>query len=199
MAMFCPQCGNQTAADAVFCSRCGSRVVAQTAARMTKPPELPGKSDQTQSASYLDLSSRTVWTRFFLFTFAGISAVGFALDLALLQLLTGANFTAEAAATNDARQQVFAALQLTVLALTVLAFSMWTYRANSNCRALGAQGMNFSPGWAVAWYFMPIAFLWKPYQAMKEIWQASKNPFAWQHEGRPVMLPWWWFFWVGNV
>ena len=45
---------------------------------------------------------------------------------------------------------------------------------------LEPQGMKFSPGWSVGFYFIAILGFWKPYQAMKEIWQASKNPSSWQ-------------------
>ena len=65
--------------------------------------------------------------------------------------------------------------------------------------ALGSPGLRFTPGWAVGWYFVPIANLWKPYQAMKEIWRASKNPGNWQAETTSGFLGWWWFWWIISV
>ena len=56
--------------------------------------------------------------------------------------------------------------------------------------------MVFTPGWSIGWYFMPIANLWKPYQAMKEIWKASSNPKSWNSQPASALLPWWWFFWI---
>ena len=56
--------------------------------------------------------------------------------------------------------------------------------------------MGFSPGWAVGWYFIPFANLWKPYQAMKEIWQASASPEHWESEDRSWLLPLWWTLWI---
>lgn len=82
--------------------------------------------------------------------------------------------------------------------VTVVAFAIWVYRANVNARQLGAQEMEFTPGWAVGWYFVPIFSFWKPYQAVKEIWRASRNPGAWQSEAVPSLLPWWWTFWVAS-
>jgi hypothetical protein len=35
-----------------------------------------------------------------------------------------------------------------------------------------------------------------PYQAMKEILQASRNPAAWQSQGWPQSLPVWWLLWL---
>src|SRR5262249_38362226 len=75
-------------------------------------------------------------------------------------------------------------------------FCVWIYRANYNARQLGATGMKFSPGWAVGWYFIPIANLWKPYQAMCEIWQASAAPASWQHQTRGSILQLWWAFFL---
>ena len=60
---------------------------------------------------------------------------------------------------------------LLVLAAIVL-FCLFMPRANRNARAFGAP-MSNSPGWAAGWFFVPVAFWWKPYYAMKEIWQGS--------------------------
>lgn len=75
---------------------------------------------------------------------------------------------------------------------TAVVVSRWIYRANSNARALGASGMAFTPGGAVGWYFVPIANLWKPYQAMREIWQASASPPGWRRQQVPALVPCWW-------
>ena len=81
------------------------------------------------------------------------------------------------------------------LATTVLA-GIWIYRAAINLRALGAKDMAISPGWAVGWYFIPIANLWKPFQAMKEIWQASLNPLQGGKSAAPRVLRIWWGLWL---
>ena len=84
-----------------------------------------------------------------------------------------------------------ALLGLAALATAVFV-SRWIYRANSNARALGAKEMAFTPGGAVGWYFVPIANLWKPYQAMREIWKASTGPLGWQRRPVSALLPCWW-------
>jgi len=86
--------------------------------------------------------------------------------------------------------------QLLVVVVTGIVFLMWIHLANRNARGLGAQGMTFTPGWSVGWYFIPVANLWKPYQAMKQIWQASANPGAWQSQKPPNLLSVWWTLWV---
>lgn len=75
---------------------------------------------------------------------------------------------------------------------------VWIHRANHNARALGATGLEMTPGWAVGWYFVPIAWFWKPYQAMKEIWQASASPKHWSRQGVSPLLGWWWGLWLAR-
>jgi hypothetical protein len=104
------------------------------------------------------------------------------------------------AAANDHRQQVVAFVYLVVALVVVVLFCCWIYRANCNARALGAQGMSFTPGWSVGWFFIPIASLWKPFQAMREIWKASIDPIDWQSLPTDPLLGWWWAgFIVSNV
>ena len=69
---------------------------------------------------------------------------------------------------------------------------------NWNARALGAADLEFTPGYAIGWYFVPIMAVFKPYQAMKEIWRASANPADWQTQSTPLLLPGWWLLWLVN-
>lgn len=68
---------------------------------------------------------------------------------------------------------------------------VWIYRAHSNLSFLGAK-TDYSPGWAVGWFFVPVANLFKPYNAMKQLWQASHSLSAWKETMIPALLPWWW-------
>src|ERR1700754_3506800 len=102
-----------------------------------------------------------------------VSIVSSLFELKLLNDLQGGLTLAPGEAeSNDLRQQIIAIVRFPLLVTTIIVFAVWIHRANRNARALGAVGMRFSPGWAVGWFFVPIANLWKPYQAMKEIWQA---------------------------
>jgi len=59
--------------------------------------------------------------------------------------------------------------------------------------------MRFTPGWSVGWYFVPVMSLWKPFQAMREIWQASAQPGNWQAVETSPLLGWWWTAYVINL
>ncbi|MGJ8655642.1 MAG: DUF4328 domain-containing protein [Akkermansiaceae bacterium] len=77
---------------------------------------------------------------------------------------------------------------------SAIAVAIWKFRSMKNAWAMMRSGMRptVSPGWAVGWYFIPIAMFWKPFTAMSEINVNSSR--------RPKRLrPWlgfWWFFWV---
>ena len=92
------------------------------------------------------------------------------------------------AARNMTTMLILAGLTLVEL----LVYFMWVYRANANSQGLGARGMRFTPGWAVGWSFVPVMNLFRPYQVMREIWQASGDPEYWRDEPGGVLLNLWW-------
>jgi hypothetical protein len=87
-----------------------------------------------------------------------------------------------------------------VFIVCVVIVAMWIHRAHTNLREAGVDGLEFTPGWAVGWYFIPFANLFKPYQAMRELWNASHsedNSFA---SEAPSEVKVWWGCWiVGNI
>lgn len=101
-----------------------------------------------------------------------------------------------AAAAIEERQSLAGTFQLAVFVIAGALILVWIRRMNANARALGAENMRFTPGWAIGWYFVPVANLWKPYQAMKEIWRASADPASWRQVDPPALLPVWWFLWL---
>jgi len=54
-----------------------------------------------------------------------------------------------------------------------LAWAFWTNRVMKNSWAINSLAMDTSPGWAVGWYFVPVASLWKPFHALKEAWEVT--------------------------
>ena len=81
------------------------------------------------------------------------------------------------------------------LLASYIAVGLWTYRANANAHALSGE-MTISPGWAVGWHFVPIANLFKPFQAMKETWMASHYRGDWHSLPTPPLMFWWWTLWI---
>ena len=63
-----------------------------------------------------------------------------------------------------------ALVQLATALGSLIALLIWLYRANANARALGATDLMGSPGLAVAWFFIPIAFLFMPFMTVRDTW-----------------------------
>ena len=145
----------------------------------------------------------TNWTRGFLFACIGISVVligSNVLEYLLLVEIKGGSYPGDTVIeTSDARQAMLAILQLAVILPTMVFVLMWIYRANYNVRHLGASGLRYSPKGSVGWYFVPVLSLWRPYQAMKEIYQASQAPHEWADKPVPSLLPLWWTLWLVSI
>jgi len=78
---------------------------------------------------------------------------------------------------------------------SIIAFSMFSYRAMKNLHIWETLSVVMSPGWAVGWYFIPVANLWKPYEAMDQIWDGSHDVTS----GKTVpnsKIPGWWVLWI---
>ena len=94
------------------------------------------------------------------------------------------------------------ALTWPLLALVVVSFSVWVFRANRDARSLGAKGMFFSAGWSAGIAFVPVANLIGPYRSVKEIYQASdpnRSGGEWVSAPVPSILPMWWGFWLMSI
>lgn len=76
-----------------------------------------------------------------------------------------------------------------------IAWLVWQHRSHRNLRVLGVEDLGFSPWWAVAWWFIPIANFVMPYVAMRELWKASDpnaEAIGWRMLDNTWLLPLWW-------
>ena len=89
-------------------------------------------------------------------------------------------------------------LEISLIALTVLdliflvTLLIWIHRLSSRLRAQSEIKMRYTPGWAVGWFFVPVANLFMPFQAVKEIWTVV-------HRGTSRgswILGLWWGLWL---
>jgi hypothetical protein len=79
----------------------------------------------------------------------------------------------------------------------------WIYVTNRNAHCF-AEGLAVSPGWNVGFFFVPIANLWKPFEGVRETWQASFDVANWSSVEVPTFMRWWWGCWLavnilGNI
>lgn len=93
-------------------------------------------------------------------------------------------------------------LEIALLLAGIVVFLVWVHRTYSNLSPLRARDLNHSPGWAVGWWFIPIANLFKPYQVVKEIWVESDPDydeelgFMPSSFSAPSLLGFWWAAWI---
>lgn len=88
-----------------------------------------------------------------------------------------------------------ALLYLAALLMAGFLVLKWVHRSNAIAQAL-ASGMSITPGWSIGWFFIPIGNLWKPFEGVRQSWQVSHDPAAWQEVPVPTHLRWWWACWL---
>lgn len=126
-----------------------------------------------------------------------------------IYMLADLTMTAAIVATEPSAYDEFgivewlAVLQVFTVLVCIVIVGRWIYRASANAHAVTDE-LNITPGWAVGWYFVPFANLFKPFQAMKEIWLACHRSGAGYDERTPALLGWWWGLWLvsnfmGNI
>jgi serine/threonine-protein kinase len=99
---------------------------------------------------------------------------------------------------------VFAAEGFVLLVVAVL-FLVWFRRAYRNLEALGAQGLRFSPTWAVWAWFVPLLGLVRPKQLLNDVWRASDPELppgdhgSWRRQPVPSVLTWWWLAFLAST
>lgn len=146
--------------------------------------------------TYADPTLRANYTKWFFI-------IGTFLEIGITVLdFFDSNVDSEVFTASDGFIILFGLGYLPVWIAGIVFFCMWKHCVCSNAYALGGMKKSLkpiTPGWAVGYYFIPIVSLWKPYQAMKEIWLASvdgKRPSA--------ILGTWWTLWIfsgiiGNI
>lgn len=79
---------------------------------------------------------------------------------------------------------------------TVIVFLIWTNHSMKNAWAMHGSMTTpeTTPGWAAGFYFIPLVMLWKPVQAISQIWvRADKD-----NQKSPIISAWW-TFWIFSM
>lgn len=82
--------------------------------------------------------------------------------------------------------------------ISIVLVSLWIYRAHDNLRAAGVTDLEFTPGSSIGWFFVPIMNLFKPFQAMKELWNRSHGTSDGYGELSPSTVATWWTLWIAR-
>ena len=111
-------------------------------------------------------------------------------------IMAGQPVSPEAFDRLDQRAHQIDMVSLGILFVCGVAFLMWTHRVASNVRGR----IDFSPGWAVGSYFVPILNVFQPYRCLADVWDASDpdpsaDRFAPRSHG---LLLGWWLAWLAS-
>ncbi len=155
--------------------------------------------------NYQALKRRASQLKVALFALLGMTIVSSLSDvfgmMALSRAIEG-SFVSDAAMMEamealDARAGLVGLGFLGVYVASVICSARWIMKAHANLRELSVDPPETTPGWAVGWFFVPVANLVKPLQAMRELWWASLAPGAWREQGSsPGLLQGWWALWI---
>lgn len=144
-----------------------------------------------QGAGFRDLSAITGWLSWLLALGAAVSIFNIIASLA-----QPANGVAAASVGWRMLIAAMAQVDLVLSLITVIIFGRWIYLAHKNLPEIGARYLRIGPGWALGSFFVPIVNLWVPYQAMRDLAKASRNPVRWEQEDTPPGLVAWWLLWL---
>jgi Domain of unknown function (DUF4328) len=93
-----------------------------------------------------------------------------------------------------------------IFVISASVFMLWFWRSHRNLGALGAEGLEFTSGWAIGWWLIPLAWLWMPYRAAMEIWKASdpRSDRITSADSRlrrdsSLLIRAWWAAWLASV
>jgi Domain of unknown function (DUF4328) len=148
----------------------------------------------------LDPAALTKFLQSLLWANVVVACLALAVDLGELVRVQLGQLTPDQLASNDPMQGIVGLLQAGLGLVTGLVFLRWVYRAYKNIQGFGAEGLRFSPGWAVGYYFVPFLSLIRPAQVMSEIWRVSQDPQNWmRRRGSWLVGTWWALFLLYSV
>jgi hypothetical protein len=104
------------------------------------------------------------------------------------------------AEANDERVGAVGIVLLVSFLVAGIVWLVWQHRTHAALHREGVRGLAFTSGWAVGWWFIPVASLWKPFQVNREAWKASGGGDGWHTRPTwPLIGAWWAVFLLWNV
>lgn len=81
--------------------------------------------------------------------------------------------------------------------ITSIVFAVWLFRAGKNLAQAGFYDLEFTPASRIWWFFVPFLALYKPYQGMRELWNASHGRDSFEETNG--LVAGWWACWIGTI
>jgi hypothetical protein len=79
---------------------------------------------------------------------------------------------------------------------TMVVFARWIYVAGDNLVEAGIDDLEFTTASRIWWFFVPFASLVKPFQGMRELWNASRG--QWPYDTNDWLVSVWWGLWLAT-
>jgi Domain of unknown function (DUF4328) len=95
--------------------------------------------------------------------------------------------TLEQANSWDSLFGTLGSLQLVAIIAVFVAFLAWQSRSVDNVPGLGGGTPIVTPGWSIAWWFIPIANFFQPYRIVADLYRRMGSAGV----GVGIVLAWW--------
>lgn len=164
------------------CFRCGRFVCA----RCETWGDFCAACEYRQLRALPPLRSRASLTHALLGLVALGMLLGAALDGWLISQLDSGLAPFEAARTYLRLSSLLSVPLLLATALSALCFLRWLHLAVRTAKMLGLDP-GTTPGWAVAWWFVPLAHLYDPYLVVRGLWRCLGG----SSKKRAAVSAWW--------
>lgn len=195
MLVICQECGASISSTAAGCPRCGApRDVALTSARASRIE----RGSEGATSTYFARPLAPLWRPLqgILVLYAAAAAFDAGCSASVLAIIqnVGDPDLQNALALEQVSGTIRAVLEL----VAAVPFLNLTYRAMRNLHERGGVGATISPGWAVGWYFVPVASLWMPFLAVQQIWRGSASRVHPLDASAPIQIGLWWLLWLAT-
>jgi hypothetical protein len=78
----------------------------------------------------------------------------------------------------------------------IVLWLIWQHQVTANLWARGYPGLKMRPGWAVGWWFVPVANFFMPLIGVLEVDRRSTPDGSARKAG--AVVGWWWAVWLGG-
>ena len=154
--------------------------------------------------SFISMSSRAKFLVILFIIAIVLEVVATVSNLSQMKLLgdmaEGLTVSDEAIASSDGIKAIIALAQMVLILVTGIVFLRWFYRTHANLKALEVEGLKYTPGWAVGYFFIPIFNIIGPFLVAVEMWKASFSVSTkvedWKKMKTPGPVSAWWIFYI---
>lgn len=137
-------------------------------------------------AAFIVLAEVGIWSNFL------------QIDL-LRELIREGHVSGDWIRAGERRQAIVSGLTLLTFVASGAVLLFWLNDVSRNARAIGTSGMRFGPLVTIGLFFVPGLHLWKPLEAIQELFRASHPDYGdddWRRAPVPHLLSLWWTLWL---